>query len=52
VDKAVNLPRLPVWCILSYRGVIGLFFLERIAAGDPYLHVFQGLLFLRFFSCI
>jgi hypothetical protein len=41
VDEAANLPELTVWCGLSHRVLIGLFFFEGTVTGPVYLTILQ-----------
>jgi len=42
VDKTVNLSGVNVWCGLSARGVIGLFFFEGTVTGEAYLEMLRS----------
>jgi hypothetical protein len=41
IDKALNLPSLSVWCGVSSRGVVVLFFFEVTVIGAAYLKMLQ-----------
>jgi hypothetical protein len=41
VDKAVDLPGLSVWCIISFRGIVGLFFFEGAVTGAADCNMLQ-----------
>jgi hypothetical protein len=41
VNKAMNLPGLSVWCGMSSRGAVGLFFFKGTVTGAAYLNMLQ-----------
>jgi len=41
VNKTVNLPGLSVWCGVSSRDVVGLFFFDGTVTGAVYLNMVQ-----------
>jgi hypothetical protein len=50
VDKAVKLSAATVWCGLSYRGLIGPFFLEGTVTGPTNLKMLRTSFYLPFAS--